>query len=370
MFGRLTLEPGIPSRTAATHEVKGHRTSPSTIAGYAAKAKGQTLERFAYEAPKLKDHEVRVSVTHCGICYSDLQAIDDDYGITNYPFVPGHEIVGFVSEVGPAVRELMVGARVGIGWQARTCGRCEDCLRGDENLCKEFVDNGLWTPYGGFAPSVAVDERFAFPLPGGMLSEDAAVLLCAGLSTYAPLRTYKAGPSSKVGIIGVGGLGHLAIQFAHGLGCEVTVFSSSPGKESEARAFGADHFLMVNDAAALKKLVLSLDLILYTSHSVPDWTPVIYTLRNHGRLVMIGFPAANVSFDALELVAHEYSITGSFLGNRTTMREMLAFAQAKHIKPRVELMPMAQVNEAIQRLKENRARYRIVLVNETDPAGT
>ena len=344
--------------------------SSSTIRGYAAKAKGQALEKFTYEPPKLKDHEVRVAVTHCGICYSDLQAIDDDYGITKYPFVPGHEIVGFVSEVGPAVPELKEGVRVGIGWQARSCGRCEDCLRGDDHLCKEVEDNGMWTPYGGFASSVAVDERFAFPLPDGMPSEDAAVLLCAGLSTYSPLRAYRAGPSTKVGVLGVGGLGHLAIQFAHALGCEVTVFSSSPDKEEEARAFGADHFLMVGDVAGLKKLVLSLDLILYTSHGVPDWTRVLYTLRNNGRLVVIGFPAANVTFDAQELVVHQYSITGSFLGNRATVREMLSVAQAKRVKPRVEPMPMAQVNEAIQRLKENKARYRIVLVNETGDEGT
>jgi len=332
-------------------------------------AKGQTLERFSYEPPKLKDHEVRVSATHCGICYSDLQAIDDDYGITKYPFVPGHEIVGSVTEVGPAVTLLRESVRVGIGWQARSCGRCEDCLRGDDQLCKEVEDNGMWTPYGGFASSVAVDERFAFPLPDGMPSEDAAVLLCAGLATYSPLRAYKAGPSTKVGVLGVGGLGHLAIQFAHALGCEVTVLSSSPDKEERARAFGADHFLLAGDTAALKKLVRSLDLILYTSHSVPDWTRVVNSLRNNGHLVLIGFPPTDVTFDAEELVVHQYSITGSFLGNRATMREMLSVAQAKQIKPWVELMPMAQVNEAIQRLKENKARYRIVLVNETDREG-
>ena len=337
--------------------------------GFAAPAKGQALERFAYEPPRLKNREVRVSVTHCGICYSDLQAIDDDYGITKYPFVPGHEIVGFVSDVGPAVTELKEGVRVGIGWQGRSCGRCEDCLRGDDHLCKEVEDNGMWTPYGGFATSVSVDERFAFPLPEAMPSEDAAVLLCAGLSTYSPLRTYKAGPSTKVGVIGVGGLGHLAIQFAHALGCEVTVLSSSPGKEEQARAFGADHFLLSGDTGSLKKLVLGLDLILYTAHSVPDWTRLVNALRNNGHLVVIGFPPKDVTFDAMELVVHQVSITGSFLGNRATMREMLSVAQAKGVKPWVERMPMAQVNEAIQRLKENKARYRIVLQNEAHPEG-
>ncbi len=332
-------------------------------------AKGQTLERFAYEPPKLKDHEVRVSVTHCGICYSDVQAINDDYGITKYPFVPGHEIVGIVSDVGPAVPGVKEGARVGIGWQARSCGQCPDCLRGDDHLCEKVEDNGMWMPYGGFASSVAVDERFAFPLPEAMPSEDAAVLLCAGLATYSPLRAYKAGPSTRVAVIGVGGLGHLAIQFAHALGCEVTVLSSSPDKEEQARAFGADHFLLSGDTDGLRKLVLSLDLVLYTSHSVPDWTRLVNALRNNGHLVVIGFPPTNVTFDAQELVVHQVSIVGSFLGNRATMREMLSVAQAKQIKPWVEQMPMAQVNEAFRRLKENQARYRIVLVNETNPAG-
>ncbi len=332
-------------------------------------AKGQSLERFAYEPPKLKDHEVRVSVTHCGICYSDVQAINDDYGITKYPFVPGHEIVGIVSDVGPAVTDVKEGTRVGIGWQARSCGQCSDCLRGDDHLCEKVEDNGMWMPYGGFASSVAVDERFAFPLPEAMPSEDAAVLLCAGLATYSPLRAYKAGPSTRVAVIGVGGLGHLAIQFAHALGCDVTVLSSSPDKEEQARAFGADHFLLSGDTDGLRKLVLSLDLALYTSHSVSDWTRLVNALRNNGHLVVFGFPPTNVTFDAQELVVHQVSIVGSFLGNRATMREMLSVAQAKQIKPWVEQMPMAQVNEAFRRLKENQARYRVVLVDETNPPG-
>ena len=328
-------------------------------------AKGQALEPFAYESPELKDHEVRVAVTHCGICFSDLQAVDDEYGITTYPFVPGHEVVGVVSEAGAAVTEPRQGVRVGIGWQARSCGTCPDCLRGDEQLCKEVVDNGVWFPHGGFATSVVADARFAFPLPEAMPSEEAAVLLCAGLSTYSPLRAYKAGPSTRVMVLGVGGLGLLAVQFAHALGCEVTVLSSSPGKEEEARRFGADHFLASGDAAGLKKLELTFDLILYTSHGEADWTRLVNALRNNGRFVMLGFPPATVTFNPLELVVHQGSITGSFVGNRATMREMLSVAQAKHIRPRVERMPMDRINEATERLRENQARYRIVLENGT-----
>jgi len=212
--------------------------------GYASKAVAQRLEHFAYESPKLGEYDVRVSVTHCGVCYSDIQAIDNYYDITTYPFVPGHEIVGYVTELGPAAIGLKKGDRVAIGWQARSCMRCEWCLSGEEQLCEDVENNGVWFPHGGFSSSVIADSRFAYPLPDAMPPEDAAVFMCAGITVFSPLRTYSADSSSKVGVIGVGGLGHLAIQFAHALGCEVTAFSSSPEKKEEALAFGADDFVL------------------------------------------------------------------------------------------------------------------------------
>jgi uncharacterized zinc-type alcohol dehydrogenase-like protein len=194
-----------------------------------------------------------------------------------------------------------------------------------------------------------------------MAPEVAAVLMCAGTSVYSPLRTYAAGPVRKVGILGVGGLGHLAIQFAHALGCEVTALSSSPTKEQEAIAFGADHFVVVGDPAAMTKVDYAFDLLLCTAHGEIDWESLLMTLRKKGRLVLIGFP--RVSIQPTDLVAHQLSITGSFLGSRATMREMLSFAQAQGIAPQVEQMAMAHVNDAIRRVKENRARYRIVLTS-------
>jgi len=342
----------------------------SNVSGYAAKAVGQELELFSYEPPKLKDHEVRVSITHCGLCYSDIYAIDDHFGITAFPFVPGHEIVGHVSEVGSSVSELKKGDRVGIGWQGRSCMQCEWCLRGDEHLCKDVVQNGVWMPYGGFSSSVAVDSRFAYALPPSMPSEFAAVLLCAGITVYSPLRSCVTGRGQKVGIVGVGGLGHLAIQFAHALDFEVTAISTSPDKEGQALALGADHFLIARDKASLRETKFSFDMLLYTGHSSLDWISLQRTLRNNGKLVMIGFSPVPVSFESVDLVVHQNSITGSFLGSRMVMREMLAFAQERGIKPQVELMPMSQVNEAIRKVKEGRARYRIVLVNGPARAGT
>ena len=336
----------------------------SVVSGYAAKASGKELELFNFKPPELKDHEVRVSVTHCGLCYSDIYAIEDRFGITTYPFVPGHEIVGLVSELGSSVSGLKIGDRVGIGWQGRSCMKCEWCLKGEEHLCDDVADNGVWSPYGGFSSSVTADSRFAYPLPSSMLSEKAAVLLCAGIAVFSPLHQRAASQGRKLGIIGVGGLGHLAIQFAHAFGFDVTVISSSPDKEKQAIAFGADHFTAGIDKESLKKLKNSFDIVLYTGASNINWISLQRTLRNNGKLVMVGFDSELTAFESVDLVVHQQSFTGSFIGSPKTMREMLAFADEHEIKPQIELMSMSQVNEAIRRVKEGKARYRIVLVNE------
>jgi uncharacterized zinc-type alcohol dehydrogenase-like protein len=340
----------------------------STIVGYAASEAGKSLEPITYQSPSLGEHDVRISITHCGVCYTDIQGIEDYYGITAFPFVPGHEIVGHVSAVGMGVDHLREGDRVGVGWQGRSCMKCEWCLNGEENLCRDIENCATWDPYGGFSSSVVVDGRFAYRLPEGMRSEHAAVLMCAGLSVYAPLRHYVPGGARKVGVIGVGGLGHLAIQFAHALGCQVTAMSSSPAKKEEALRFGADDFVHMQDDAHLRQVWGSFDLLLYTSHGRADWTSLLNCLKTKGRLIVVGFSDDPVTFEPLELVVNQLSITGSLIGSRGTMREMLSFAQNHGIVPEVEIMPMAQVNEAIRRLKENQARYRMVLVRDTDDA--
>lgn len=338
--------------------------SPATVMGHAAMALGQRLEPLTYPAPELGADDIRVSVSHCGVCYTDIQAIDDDYGITAFPFVPGHEIVGHVEALGRGVAGLKEGDRVGIGWQGRSCGRCEWCAQGEDQLCQDIADMGTWERHGGFASSVTVDGRFAYSLPAAMAPEVAAVLMCAGISVYAPLRRYATGRGQPVAILGVGGLGHLAIQFADALGYEVTALSSSPAKQEEASAFGADHFVATGDRDRMRPLDYAFDLVLCTAHGAVDWEELLNTLRKRGRLVLVGFP--QVAMFPTDLVAHELSITGSFLGNRATMPEMLAFAQVHGITPRVEPMAMSDVNDAIDRVKENQARYRIVLTNDID----
>jgi uncharacterized zinc-type alcohol dehydrogenase-like protein len=337
--------------------------SASTVSGYAAMTAGKPLKPFTYDSPKLGEHDVKVSVTHCGLCYSDIHAIDDYYGVTTYPFVPGHEIVGYVSAVGQTPSGLKVGDRIGIGWQGRSCGLCDWCMRGEEQLCLDIVKAGTWTPYGGLSSSVVVDSRFAYPIPDAMPSEVAAVLLCAGISVYSPLRSQAKRNSQKIGIIGAGGLGHLAIQFAHALGYDVTVISTSVAKREEALAFGADYFIVSDDKTSLKQLEFNFDMLLCTAHGNLNWEPLLKMLKKRGKLVLIGFP--DVALNSTDLVVHELLIAGSFLGNRATMVEMLIFAQLNGVKPWVELMPMSQVNKAIQRIKQSKVRYRIVLVNDT-----
>jgi uncharacterized zinc-type alcohol dehydrogenase-like protein len=338
--------------------------SVSKIKGYGIHARGQKLEPINYDPPQLGEEDVRVSVTHCGICHTDIQAMDEFYDIEyHYPFVPGHEIVGIVSELGSLVLDRKVGDRVGIGWQGRSCTECEYCLEGEEQLCRDIVDGASWYPYGGFSSSVVVDHRFAHLLPEAMPSETAAVMMCAGISVYTPLRTYLTESPQKLAILGVGGLGHLAIQFAHALGYEVTVISTSPEKRAQAKAFGADDFFIASDTAEFHKHIFYFDLILCTATGNVDWNLLLNIPKKNGRIVLVSFP--EMKMNPTDLVAHNLSITGSFIGNRAMMDEMLAFAHANAIKPMVELMPMSQVNEAIQRLRDNQARYRIVLVNDS-----
>ena len=332
------------------------------VTGFASKAVGQSLELFTYEQPKINPHDVLVSVTHCGLCQTDIHAIEDYYKITTFPFVPGHEIVGHVSAVGSAVSDLKEGDRVGIGWQGRSCMKCEWCLQGEEQLCRDIVSCGTWVPFGGFSSSVLVNSRFAYPLPDVMPAEVAAVLMCAGIAVYSPLQSHAKQTARKIGIIGVGGLGHLALQFAHAFDYEVTAISSSPEKKQQALAFGADHFIASNDQASMQQAEFRFDWLLCTASGKIDWAALLNTLKKNGTLVVVGFP--DVSFNSTDLVAHQLSITGSFLGNRVKMREMLSFAQEHGIMPKVELMPMTEINEAVQKLREGKARYRIVLSND------
>jgi len=334
----------------------------SKIMGYAALEPGALLTPFYYDPPSLKDNEVRIEISHCGLCGSDIQAIDDVYAVFDFPFVPGHEVVGHISEVGAQVPESRIGERVGVGWQGRACGKCKWCLEGDEYLCIATAENGTWTPYGGLSSSVNVQQDFAYPLPDAMPSEAAAVIMCAGFTVYSALSRCFAFPSQRIGIVGIGGLGHLAIQFAKAMGYEVTAISSSPGKQEEALALGADKFLDISDKTALAQAEFYFDSLLITSHGGILWEEMLKMLTKKGTLILAAFP--QVDFIPVDFVTHELSIVGTFLGRREEMHQMLRFAALHGISPMIELMKMSQVNQAIEKLKDNKARYRIVLVND------
>jgi len=276
--------------------------------------------------------------------------------------MPGHEIVGTITETGSGVQKNRMGERVGVGWQGRSCGQCEWCKKGEVQLCMDVVNNGTWTPYGGFSSSITVQDDFAYTLPQDMPSEAAAVLMCAGITDYSALSRHCLSSPQKIGIVGIGGLGHLAVQFAKAMGHEVTALSSSPGKREEALAMGANRFLHVKDHAALNQMAYYFDLPYMTSHGGVAWVEMLQLLKKRGKLILSGFPSIN--FIPVDLVSHELCIIGSFLGNQEEMREMLEFSVLHNIQPKIELMPMSEVNQAFEKLRQGQAHYRIVLVND------
>ena len=332
------------------------------VNAYAAMNKGEELKEFKYEPQTLNPFDVEVKITHCGICHSDVHLIDDDWGFSAFPLVPGHEIVGIVSNVGSEVNRIKIGDRVGIGWQSGICHECEWCDIGEENMCDKAQPT-CDGRYGGFADSIITDSRFAFAIPEVLESENAAPLLCAGITVYSPMKIFGLKPHHKVGVIGIGGLGHLAIQFAASMGCEVTAFSTSPEKENEAKELGAHNFIVSTDNSEMENVVNSLDFILSTATAKINWTQYINILRKNGKLAIVGASPGNLDVPALMLLFGQKSIGGSGIGGNPLIREMLGFAARHNIKAKTEVMPMDKVNDALQKVREYKARYRMVLKN-------
>ena len=343
-------------------ETKAKIKVEKKVSAFAATKAKAALVPFSYAARPPAENEVQISITHCGICHSDLHLVDDDWHMSEFPLVPGHEIVGIVENVGTAVSHLKKGERVGVGWQRSACLTCEQCLKGNENLCADNLATCV-RHHGGFASEITVDGRFSFKIPRELSSETAAPLLCGGITVFAPLRHFGVQTTHKVGVIGIGGLGHLAIQFASAMGCEVTAFSSTPAKEKEARKLGANHFVGKLTAAELKKHVNSLDFIISTVFADLDWLQFVNALRPDGKLCFVGIPSANVSVPVIALLSGRKSICASPIGGRTDMEEMLLFAARHNIAAMTETMEMSKVNRAMDKLRAGKARYRMVLKN-------
>jgi uncharacterized zinc-type alcohol dehydrogenase-like protein len=323
------------------------------IKGLAAHAAGAELLPYHYTVGEIGANDVEVKITHCGVCHSDVHLIDNDWGISRYPFIPGHEIVGTITAVGSGVRDRKPGERVGIGWQADSCGICEWCRQGEEHLCAQAQPTCVGRN-GGYANAIRVNARFAIPVPAALDSENVAPLLCGGITVYSPLRNWLARPSSRVGVIGIGGLGHMGLQFARAFGCEVTAFSTSKDKEQEARSLGAHHFVNTRDTNALGKVAGSFDLILSTVSADQDFQSFVGALRPKGTLVVLGVPPSPLQIGAFSLIAHQKAIAGSPTGSPRDLHE---------IKAITERFPMKDANQAIARVKKNQVRYRAVLMN-------
>lgn len=332
------------------------------INGLAVHAAGAHLLPFKYDAGELKPNEVAIRITHCGVCHSDVHLIDNDWGISKYPFIPGHEIVGTVTAIGADVRDRAVGERVGVGWQADSCGICEWCRQGDEHLCAKSQPTCVGR-HGGYADAIRVNSRFAIPVPSVLASENVAPLLCGGITVYSPLRNHGVGPASRVGVVGIGGLGHLGIQFARAFGAEVTALSTSKDKEEEARRFGAHKFVNTRDTGALKALAGSFDLILCTVSADQDWQAFVNALRPKGTLCVVGAAPSAMQIQPFSLIAGQKAVSGSPTGSPRDLHEMLDVAARHNIRAMTESFPMAKANEAVARVKKSQVRYRAVLTN-------
>jgi alcohol/geraniol dehydrogenase (NADP+) len=317
------------------------------------------LVRQQVELGPLAAEEVEVQVEHCGLCHSDLSVLNNDWGLSQFPAVLGHEIVGRVVEVGPAAKGLKVGQHIGIGWAAGSCMHCRQCKSGNQNLCPQSTFT-IVGHKGGFASRVRAHWAWTLPLPEKIDVAEAGPLLCGGITVFNPLVMH-ATPTSRVGIVGIGGLGHMAVKFAAAYGCDVTAFTASENKFDEARAFGANHVVTTKDSTAIKKLGGSFDLLISTVNVKLDWDALIGTLAPNGRLHFVGFILEPISVGVISLIMGQRSISGSPIGSPERIATMLDFAARHNITPQTEHFPMSRINEAFERLDAGKARYRIVL---------
>jgi uncharacterized zinc-type alcohol dehydrogenase-like protein len=333
------------------------------INAYAATTAHGPLKPFSFDPGELGPEEVEIKVTHCGICHSDLSMLDNEWGMSQYPFVPGHEVTGTVVALGSGAKGLKIGQRVGLGWWSQSCLACHECLSGDHHLCAN-VQGTIFGRHGGFADRVRAQWTWVRPLPDALDLAKVGPLLCGGVTVFAPFLIHDVPSTARVGIIGIGGLGHMALQFANKWGCEVHAFTTSDNKEAEARKLGAHHVHNTKQDGALKKLSRSLDLIISTINAPLDVAGLLDTLAPKGRLHNVGAVLKPLEVPAFSLILGQKSVSGSPAGSPTAIDHMLAFSARHSIAPITETFPMSKVNDALEHLRSGKARYRVVLVND------
>jgi len=336
--------------------------SHTRINAYAAMKAGAALEPFSYEVGELDPGEVEIDVAYCGICHSDLSMIDDEWGMSQYPLVGGHEVIGTVAAVGSHVQGLQEGMTVGLGWHSAYCGQCSSCREGDQNLCSN-AEGTIVARHGGFADKVRADAASIVVIPEGLDLESAGPLFCGGITVFNPLVQFGVKSTDKVAVIGIGGLGHIALQFLNAWGCEVTAFTSSDSKRQEALELGAHKTLNSRDPQEIEAAAGSFDFIISTVNVKLDWDLYLNTLKPKGRLHFVGATLEPLDLGVFSLIMAQRSVSGSPVGSPATIAKMLEFAQQHDIKPQVEMFPMNEINAAFDHLKSGNARYRIVLSN-------
>ena len=334
----------------------------ATVNAFAATEVNASLEPFQYELGDLGAEEVDIAVESCGICHSDLSMLENAWGITAFPLVPGHEVIGKVTAAGESVTHLAVGDRVGLGWHAGYCMFCEQCLSGHHNLCAS-AEATIGGRHGGFADVVRAHCASVAKIPGSLDASKAGPLLCGGMAVFSPFVELKVEPTSSVAVIGIGGLGHLALKFARAWGCEVTAFTSSESKQEEAKSLGAHHAINSRDADAIKAAAGRFDLVLNTVNVSLDWNAYLATLKPQGKLHFLGAVTEPLAIDVMSMMFGQQAVTASPVGSPAVMRKMLDFAARHDVTPVTEHFPMQKVNDAMEHLRSGKARYRIVLEN-------
>ena len=327
------------------------------IRGWAAKAAKRPLVPFEYDPGPLGPDDVEVAIEFCGVCHSDVSVLNNEWGMSQYPRVLGHEAVGKVVALGTQAKGLKVGQRVGIGWTAESCMYCQQCLGGDQHLCLKAKPTIL-AHQGGFAERMRAHWAWTIPLPDDIDMSSTGPLLCGGVTVFAPLAVFNVQPTAHVGVVGIGGLGHMGIKFARAWGCEVTAFTSTESKGAEAKAFGAHHIASSRDP---KKAAGTLDFLLITATANLDWSAYLSALKPNGRMHVVAGLTEPMGIPAFPLILGQKRISGSPTGSPTRLASMLEFAARHKVAPTVEHFPMSKVNEAIAHLEAGKARYRIVL---------
>lgn len=336
--------------------------------GYAALTATSKLTPFAFERRDVGPRDVLIAITHCGICHSDIHQVRDEWGGSLYPMVPGHEIVGTVTRVGTAVTKFKPGDRAGVGCFVDSCRNCDACREGLEQYCEKGMlltysgraQDGSLTQ-GGYSTQIVVDEAYVLRVPDSLSPAGSAPLLCAGITTYSPLRHWGVGKYHKLAIIGLGGLGHMAVKIARALGTEVTVLSTSESKRAAAMRLGAHNFVVTSQPMALARLQRSFDFILDTVSAPHDYNTYVNLLRTDGTMILVGAPATATPLEAFPLILHRRRIAGSVIGGIRETQEMLDFCAEHRIESDVEVIPIQQVNEAYERVLKGDVRFRFVI---------